>query len=315
MAGAYAHLTLVNLARNTRRLEDAGMPFAAIRALGKYLGACELGAVSPDYPYLHFRSKDSKRWADLMHSSKTGEPIRTGVPRLREMAGEPKAKALAWLLGYASHLIADVTIHPVVELKVGPYAQNARAHRVCEMNQDAYIFPRLNLDEIGASEHLDSGIGACCDTPGSARMDASIAEFWRAVLNHSHPEEYVRNQPDIASWHAGFQFALDIAEEGNRLPKFARHVAVDCGLTYPAFGDVDQSYIQNLPTPNGAMHYDAVFDKALANIVDIWTLIGKAVYTDDSAYLSAIGDWDLDTGKDASGKYAFWPAHTVAYPV
>jgi hypothetical protein len=314
MAGAYAHLTLVNLARNSRRLEDAGMPLAAIKAVGKYLGACELGSVSPDYPYLHFRSKDSKRWADLMHWKKTGEPIRNGVSLLRQMEGEAKDKALAWLLGYAAHVIADVTIHPMVELRVGPYAENALAHRVCELNQDAYIFRRLNLDEIGASEHLDSGIGACCDTPGSARLDAAIAEFWRAVLNHSHPEEYLHNRPDIAAWHAGFRFALDVAEEGNRLPKFARHVAVDCGLTYPSYSDVDQSYIRNLPTPDGFMDYDAVFDKALGNIVDIWTLVGKGVYNADAAYLSAIGDWDLDTGKDATMKYAFWSAPAAGFP-
>jgi hypothetical protein len=312
MAGAYAHLTLVNLARDTRRLEAAGMPFGAIKAVGKYLAACELGSVSPDYPYLHFSSRVSKRWADLMHWKRTGEPIRHGVSLLRAMEGEAKSKALAWLLGYAAHVIADVTIHPVVELRVGPYAENALAHRVCELNQDAYIFRRLNLDEIGVSEHLDSGIGACCGTPGSGRLDAVIAQFWRAVLNHSHPAQYLLDKPDLDSWHTGFKFALDAAEEGHHLPKFARHVAVDCGLTYPPFGNVDHSYTRNLQTPDGAMDYDAVFDKALGNIVDIWTVIGKGVYDADSAYLSAIGDWDLDTGKDASGKYAFWSAPAAA---
>jgi hypothetical protein len=306
MAGAYAHLTLVNLARNSRRLEHAGMPLPAIKAVGKHMAACELGAVSPDYPYLHFLSGDSRRWADLMHGNRTGEPIRHGVSLLRQMQGEARDKALAWLLGYASHATTDMTIHPMVELRVGPYTQNARAHRVCEMNQDAYIFPRLNLDEIGASEHLDSGIWACCDAPGSGRLDPVIAGFWRALLQHAHPQEYQRSSPDIAAWHSGFKYALDVAEEGKRLPKFARHVAVDCGLTYPAFGAVDHSYIRDLPTPHGAMDYDAVFDKALANVVAIWTLIGKGVFDADSAYLSAIGDWDLDTGKDASGKYVFW---------
>ena len=52
------------------------------------------------------------------------------------MEGEEKRKRLAWLFGYAAHVTMDVTIHPIVELKVGPYAENKRAHRVCEMHQD-----------------------------------------------------------------------------------------------------------------------------------------------------------------------------------
>jgi hypothetical protein len=291
------------------------MPFAAIKALGKYRGGCELGAVSPDYPYLHFLEKDSKRWADLMHYVRTGEPIRAGVALLRAMDGEAQEMALAWLLGYAAHVAADVTIHPVVELRVGPYAQNSHAHRVCELNQDAYIFQRLNLDDIGASEHLDSGIWACCDTPGSGRLNPAIATFWRRVLNHTHPDEYLDNEPDIDAWHSGFKSAVDTVEEGRSLPRFARHLAVDCGLTYPSFGDVDLSYISGLSTPDGTMDYDAVFDKALANIIDIWTLIGKGVFNGDSAYLSAIGDWNLDTGRDANKKYAYWSARTTAHPL
>jgi hypothetical protein len=55
----------------------------------------------------------------------------------------------------------DVSIHPIVELKVGKYAKNKRAHRECEMHQDAYIFQGLNRGEVGSSPHFNSGIARC----------------------------------------------------------------------------------------------------------------------------------------------------------
>lgn len=59
------------------------------------------------------------------------------------------------------HVAADITVHPVVELKVGPYAQNQTAHRTCEMNQDAFIWQRLNLGELGYADRVQQNIGSC----------------------------------------------------------------------------------------------------------------------------------------------------------
>jgi hypothetical protein len=275
MPGAYAHITLVNFAKEPERLEEAGIPIPAIKAVLEYFGFCELGAVSPDYPYLHFAHSDSKRWADVMHYERTGEPIKKGIEFVKDMSGTEQAKALAWLLGYAAHVVADVTIHPVVECRVGPYAANAKAHRICELNQDAYIFQRLNLSEIGLSEHLDSGIWGCCDTPNSGVLAPTIVRIWEKMLAFCHPAEYAANEPDISAWHAGFKVAVDAAEEGNRLPLFARHLAVNSGLTYPAVTDIDASYIIGIATPEGEMDYDMVFDRALKNVVSMWAMIGK----------------------------------------
>jgi hypothetical protein len=310
MPGAYAHITLVNLAKEPLRLEAAGMPLDAIKAPLKYLGVCELGAVSPDYPYLHIGRTGSKRWADLMHYEKTGEPIKKGIELVRDLSGEKQLKALAWLLGYAAHVVTDVTIHPVVEMRVGPYAANAQEHRICEMHQDVFIFPQLQLGDIGISEHLDTGIGACRDEQDKERLDPVIAGIWGAVLAHCHPEDYADNEPDLDAWHRGFKSSVDLAEEGNRLPLFARHVAVDCGLTYPA--KPAKSYIEGLATPEGPMNYDAVFKRALANVVAMWTLVGKAVFEGNTEYQSAIQNWDLDTGKDKAGRYGYWSEGVMA---
>lgn len=307
MPGAYTHLTVANLAREPARLESGpGISGAAGLALGRWFKYCELGAVSPDYPYLAVGNSGAAKWADLMHYERTGDMVKAGVQVVSKLVGPAKEKAFAWLAGYTAHVIADVTIHPVVERKVGPYAENKKAHRVCEMHQDAYIFGRLNLGGIGLSEHLDSGINQCSD--GNGGIDPVIAEAWREMLRICHPEEFSDNSPDIDAWHRGFRTMVDtIAEEGNRLMPIARHVAVNCGFTYPTSGDVDLSeYIQDIQTPLGRIHYDGVVDKALTHVVEGWHLIAAGVFDGGNGYQQAFGRWNLDTGRDGDGNYVLW---------
>lgn len=95
MPGAYAHITLVNLAKEPERLKAAGVPVGAVQAILSHFRFCELGAVSPDYPYLHLRNAQSKRWADLLHAERTGKPIRLGIGLARELQCEQKAALVA----------------------------------------------------------------------------------------------------------------------------------------------------------------------------------------------------------------------------
>ncbi|MFI5296362.1 MAG: zinc dependent phospholipase C family protein [Thermodesulfovibrionales bacterium] len=148
MPGSYAHLTMVGIARTRNSLEAIdGFPREGIDAAGSYLKFLELGAVSPDYPYLDITSGDSKKWADAMHYTHTGDTVCAAAAMVRELPpGDDKLKCLAWLMGFAAHVVGDMCIHPVIQLKVGPYAQHATPHRRCEMHQDAFIFPRLGLE-------------------------------------------------------------------------------------------------------------------------------------------------------------------------
>lgn len=307
MPGAYAHITLVNELKVPARLEAlSGFNVDAITSVLDYFKFCELGAVSPDYPYLAIADGNAAKWADLMHYIKTGDMIKAGVRHAAQLQGEHQRKAFAWLLGYAAHVATDVTIHPVIELKVGPYAQNKTAHRTCEMHQDTHIFQRLNLGPLGLSEHLDSGIWGCCDA-NSDRLDPVISALWSSMLQETHPNEYNNNPPDIDHWHQCFKLVVDkIGEEGNQLMPVARHLAVDCGLTYPACDAVDPQYIKALKVPNGTMDYDGIFDKAMGNVGTIWSLVAQGVFAGDHAYLTGIANWNLDTGKDDNGQYAFW---------
>ncbi len=312
MPGAYTHITLVNTARETRRLEAIpDFPTEGIMALLDYFKFCELGAVSPDYPYLSIGDGDAARWADAMHYASTGDMIRAGAARLRTMDNKARSKGLAWLLGFSAHVAADVALHPVVNLKVGPYVENKTAHRVCEMNQDVYLFQRLNIGDIGLADHLKSGIGRCGAPKAPDRLDHDVRTLWRHMLETAYPDEFMANTPAIDIWHRCFNLVLgDIADEGRWLPPFARHVAAGCGLVYPLRDEIDLDYIEHLATPESTMHLDELFQRAQKNIEWIWTRVARGVLKDDDAGLDQIGDWNLDTGRDVDVRLVFWEENT-----
>lgn len=308
MSGAFAHITVVNHFRESARLNAVeGFPDQAKRAIRRYFKFCELGAVSPDYPYLAIGDSNAAKWADEMHYNLTGDMIKRGVEIVRQETGETQLKALAWLLGYSAHVATDLTIHPVVEMKVGPYQGNEAAHRTCEMHQDAYIYPRMNLaDNIGVSEHIDSGISACSLEGNGDRLDTDINRIWDIMLRTVHPDKFSDNPPNIDKWHNGFTDVVDLAEEGNQLFALARHVAARKGYAYPNRGEADEQYLQNLETPNGPKHYDEIFDKAIHHVSQMWSWVAMGVLDDDQSYLEHIQNWNLDTGKNENGIYAFW---------
>ncbi|PCI37676.1 MAG: hypothetical protein COB46_13190 [Rhodospirillaceae bacterium] len=310
MPGAYAHLSLINIAHELAG-RRADVPENVMIATGDNLQFCELGGISPDYPYLDILDGDAASWADLMHYIKTTDMLKQGALLVGKMTGNKQSKCLAWLLGYAAHVAADVTIHPIVELKVGPYEDNQRDHRICEMHQDAYIFDtRMNLGKIGLAEHLDkenNGIRACHRPDDEHRIDAALFELWDAMLKKVHPNIHRQNPPDIDSWHAKFGPIVDTIEEGSALPAFARHVAVDLGLVYPEPGEVDKAeYIENLETPEGPLPYDTIFDRACTNVVDLWVKIGHDVKAGEIDQLADLKAWNLDTGRDQNDALVFW---------
>jgi hypothetical protein len=309
MPGAYAHITLVNHLRLPNHLENIqGFDAEGASAVMDYFKFCELGAVSPDYPYLVPLDKKACEWADFMHYTNTGDVIKAGIRQLAKMErNEDWRKAFAWLCGYAAHVGTDMTIHPVVELKVGAYAQNKQQHRVCELNQDAYIFQRFNLGNIGLAEYLDSGIGDCCTASDSGKLDTAVANLWKAMLKECYPAEVMSNPPDLNKWHKCFKtLVAKIAKDGNKLLPSARHLAVDSGMTYPAVNDINQKFIRGLKVPGGQMDYDEIFDIAIGNVKTIWSLIWKGVFADDKSFETKLGKWNLDTGRDENNKLVFW---------
>ena len=307
MPGSYAHITLANLLREkVSKRAIPGFPDEAAGALLDYLKFVELGAESPDYPYLAVGDKKAKAWADLMHYKTTGRIIQVGVENLRTMTGEPKRKGTAWLLGYTSHFAADVCLHPVINMKVGPYEQNQKAHRICEMHQDVFIFDKLNVGGIQFAEHLRS-MKSCSSTKSKSRLDDDVAGLWKSILKAVHPAEYKKNAPNMDKWHVRFTKLVDnIAEEAGRLIPIARHVATGLGLVYPLPQKLDPQYLYGLETPAGKQDYETVFTKALGHASDLWKMVSTGIYSRDTGFETGIGDWNLDTGKDPSGRLVFW---------
>jgi hypothetical protein len=311
MPGAYTHITMANIAASRQNLEGIeGLPAATVGICGRWLRYCELGAVSPDYPYLDLLNNmifdGSKMWADTMHHTRTGALVREAARILSGRSGAERDKGLAWLLGYTAHVVMDATIHPVINIRVGSYEENKREHRVCEMNQDVYIFQtKMNL-AVKLSEHLKSGILRCGD---DNRLDSAIKELWETTLRTVHREEAERNAPKIDRWHEEFAYMVDkIAEEGDWLSAISRHISRDIGFGYPAFDAIDQSYLKGLKTPHGLeMDFSDLFDLALKNVNQAWVSVAKTVLENDMAAVEAIRDWNLDTGIDDEAQVIwFW---------
>jgi len=307
MAGAFAHISAVNIATGSDVLDSFNLNSATYDSLGNYFEYVELGSVSPDYPYLAIASKHAT-WADLMHLElKTKTMIDEAVTIIKTLEPEQKDIAFAWLCGFVSHIVTDVVIHPIVELKVGPYQGNEEHHRICEMHQDAYIYQRLNLGGIGAAEHLETGIGQCSDIQDKDKIDPIIKDLWRKMLKALNLEVFEANTPEIDTWHERFMTIVSLAEEADNLFALARHVAVGKGLTYPKIENIDNQYIYALKIPDGkSMDYDDIFDKTVAKIGESWKKLGDAVYTDSDDALSYFGNWDLDTGRDKEDNLIYW---------
>ncbi|WP_417798021.1 zinc dependent phospholipase C family protein [Terasakiella pusilla] len=305
MAGGFAHITAAAEAFGRLR-EVTGFTNLDKRGLSQFQPFFEVGSVAPDYPYLGFEGD----WADAMHYEKTGDTIRHGVRYVRALPlGPERMRALAWLCGYAAHVATDLTIHPVVESRVGPYADNKTDHRTCEMHQDAYIWKRRNLGDLGLADYFDETISFCED--GDGKLAPSVTEMWYHMLQATYPDRFEASPPDIQRWNDGFKIIVDTIDDLGSFVSFSRHLLASKGKAYPAPDAIDMSFIADLQTPQGPSHYDEVFDKAIQSILQVWAAIGQAVNEADEAQLEAalqsIPDGNLDTGRDlASNSYIFW---------
>lgn len=305
MPGAYAHISVVNDAQ--KHAEGAGLREETLLSLGLHLKFLELGAVSPDYPYLTLK-RGQKKWADAMHYEHNATLLRAGVATVASMPAHQKATATAWLLGFAAHMATDMTIHPVVELLVGPYQGNESEHRRCEMHQDAFIFPRvMNVGDTGLSEHLSTGIATCHALGDEDVIDPAVELVWQAMLATAYGHEQAGDPPLPSAWHCGFRDILSAMADTNHLFPFARHVCSELNLAYPRMKDIDPRFIKRLNTPEGRMDYEAIYEKARSNVLAVWKGLDEALVEGRSDALDALEDWNLDTGRSVqTGKLVFW---------
>src|ERR1700690_2547695 len=184
MPATFAHMTAADNAK--RQLEKQGLKLPQL-VLNRYPQWLQAGTVGPDYPYLHHiltSNIASGSWADLQHYVNTGDMVRAGVKMLRSRYPLEKEtiefeRALAWLYGYASHVVFDASVHPVVRAIVGEYEQHKTEHRACEMCMDSFIYN----DVFGVQLDNSNWVGYLKSlTDAKGGMDPSVFSLWNAML-------------------------------------------------------------------------------------------------------------------------------------
>ena len=283
MAGTFAHITLVDsLCQNADTLDGiTSLTPKMKRALMQFDNFCEFGAVSPDTPYLTLLIADAASWANVMHYWRTTDFIRRAVPYVNAMDFRLTAtqKCFAWLFGYTAHVVADFTVHPVINLRVGPYEQNKLQHRLCELNQDVYIFHKLGFGDVSRAEYIKRcGIDSCADVTDDDKLDPAVRKLWCHCLG-GFPLDSIKMKdalpapkrpPDPDEWFDHYVGMIDkFAEEGGQFPWLCRHIVEAEGLVFPQLDEVDQTFVQNLKMPDRTTaNYDQVFERARQNVID-----------------------------------------------
>jgi len=301
MPGAYAHLVAANLAL-VNPVRNITMPSYCQRVLSQYQRYVELGSVSPDFPYLSITSSEQAKWADRMHRKNVDVFLKLAIYHVKALQGDEQDIAYAWLSGYLSHVIADITIHPVIERTVGHYQQNKQAHRLCEMHQDTYIWQRMQIGEIGAKSWLSSHLALCSSYECKATIDPIITTVWQESLELAFPLE--ATPPNINAWFNSFIRVISLVEDNYQLFPLSRHVASFLKLTYPKVNELENGYLKDLPTPDGAMEYDQLFDRCIKNIADYQFLLYQSVF--HAQPLTWVEAWSLDTGLNKEGILTVW---------
>jgi hypothetical protein len=309
MAGTFAHMILVRTLCRPETLDGISALTAPMkRALMMQTSYAELGAVSPDLPYLKLRDDSAAGWGNVMHYWQTADLVRLAVPALGTLGDDDMggAQRLAWLFGYVAHLVTDLTVHPAIV----PYKGHETEHRVCELNQDVYIFDKMGFGDVNRVEYLNNGGIRDCDL-------AAIAPMWTKALKANTTRQPVTMGPEVQAptgtpepekWHEHYVWAVDkFAEEGGRFPWITRHLLRKKSVLYPSLKKARQSeYVRGLRTPAGAIiAYEDLFAMAQRNTLDTWSELAAAISQNTPAAF-ALKNANLDTGLADTGGSIFW---------
>jgi len=269
-----------------------------------------------------------------MHKGMTDQMVKCAMPilyqaRIDHPDAQEWRQQYAWLLGFVSHIIADVTIHPVVNIRVGKYEMNKEDHRRCEMNQDVWIYKEITGLDLHVSDNMKGEIRSC----GTAiDLNDDVEELWKKCLEKTFFPRQVQDD-QIDKWHAFFIKMVDLAEVGRKIPVFGRHMASGA-LAYPANNELDQSFfakvevpvsssVKNMADPESPdfgqpqdrgkpSSFAAIFKKTRGHILEAWTVLSDDLFGNDTNlgvhHMTVFDDWSLDTGVDNnSKKLRLWP--------
>jgi hypothetical protein len=309
MAGAFTHLVVSSFAKREKKVLGREL----WQTLNRHYRFVYLGSVSPDLPYLSFRT-GSINWADVMHYEKTNSIVKSGHSRIKDIwpdKSEIDEIKLAWLLGYASHMITDATIHPIVQAIVGPYKDNPKEHLRCELTQDSLLFHEKMNDDIKYDEFSEM-LRFCSE---SEYLDP-LMDFWQDLLLRNYGEKGETPHPDL--WFKTYGPALDTAEGDMGLIPFFNQIGIDTsGLIYRTKTDIEQNYPQELnkyyakirlPNDKTGFFLKDGYERAMANVAAAWRILYEGL-TGPLVVSDVVRNWDLDTGVDMdspAGEVTYW---------
>jgi hypothetical protein len=324
MAGIFTHLSVVrSIYADYKRLSAIpGLTPDIEFALQFFGNFVDLGSISPDTPYFYKASfnKEANSWSNVMHYWRTGDFVREAIMRLRNenYAQMDIQKAIAWLFGYTAHIITDLTIHPIVELRVGPYEANKDKHRFCELQQDAYMFFRTLGMNAASSDYLKgTGLKSCTNYPKNNKLHSKVSALWKqcasAIKPSSTDTNYVfgsipAKSPKPNTWFKWFCEMIDKgAEEGHRIPILS-FLLLKYGLSLPKDQNaIDMSYVSGLATPDGRkVDFPVIFEMAVNNTVKYWGELAAALRKESPRPFS-LPNGNLDSGKiTQTDTFIFW---------
>jgi hypothetical protein len=146
----------------------------------------ELGSIGPDLPYYESMAKSAvnllldrsdkplgiEQWSYQLHSKdpnvfplKMIEIIWKETVVEKEEWEEDDYRKFAFVCGYLTHMAADHTIHPLVNVIAGPYYKRGDArerHRNCEVYQDVYIYGEFK-ERMNLKGFYEEGFNYWCD--------------------------------------------------------------------------------------------------------------------------------------------------------
>ena len=346
MAGGYTHITIAQLAIAEAQRQQDWLHHEAMQSLLRWKKFVIIGSIAPDYPYMDFADSNSTEWSNVMHSRGSLDFLRSGVRLVRSMEETDKRqKCLAWLLGFAAHVVADTVVHPIVNIKVGPYEENKVRHRRCEMSQDVYIHPRLNLG-LEINRQISTNVNETSDGRWSSKLDKDIAEFWVSILE----EVYGIRQPPspfsanifsrtfrqlmklIGRQGDEVRYSHPVSGAGGKqralLPPDpdAWHRAMRALMQTAENGDrmisfarhltadqglvypkeADMQYVLAQETPKGTrMDFDKIVEKTIKHLIAFWIDMSLALQGKASP-LDTMPNVSLDTGIDENNLMTYW---------
>jgi hypothetical protein len=271
-----------------------------------------LGAASPDLPYLSIKT-GRVNWADIMHYEKTNSIVLNGHQALQGIwtARKPMHEILlVWLMGFVSHLVADATIHPIVQAIVGPYEQHKEEHRLCEMTQDSLIYHERKNTDLRYGE-FSSAVKFC----GDSEHFGGLMDFWKEQALKSYTDKHEELHPEL--WFETYAEAIDAAEGGSEIVALFRHLGIGRDYIYETKDEImsgrPQDYLKyfahaQLPGGNVGAFSKEGFEKAVRNVVDAWNKFYTGL-TANVELAAVVKNWDLDTGvdMDTAGKtVTYW---------